>query len=302
MNRLRLVPLGFAMNLGLVACGGSDDGRPSGEPESTEALDPCTADEGYEFQDVVNFEPREVGDPARLSYTAFCEATTPCTFYFNYDEAQSPPNPEADRMRGPECLEEVNPGALAFSDPVIEMSQVTGQPIEGGRCDTDTAGLRVIAKNVGMCYGPDGRLGWGAALDLNFTPVLDATEWDGIALWVRNSSAARIALNLSLADRYTSGAENPDTGEPYCKSMDPPAGQPPWRDSEKCDAFGVAVTLTDEWSFVPVRFASMRQKGFGVPSEHGLLDTETISRMQILMSAGTWDFWIDDVALFRTEQ
>ena len=76
-------------------------------------------------------------------------------------------------------------------------------------------------------------------------------------------------------------------------------GDPPIPDSEKCDAFGTAVTLTEEWSFVPARFAGLRQKGFGVPSVNGQLDTASISRMQILLSAGSWDFWVDDVALFR---
>ncbi|HEX6275909.1 MAG TPA: hypothetical protein VFZ53_22865, partial [Polyangiaceae bacterium] len=82
---------------------------------------------------------------------------------------------------------------------------------------------------------------------------------------------------------------------------DPPMG-PPWKDSEKCDAFGTAVTMDGDWLFVPARFSTMRQKGFGVPSQLGHLDTTTINRLQILMNAGTWNFWIDDVVLFRARE
>jgi hypothetical protein len=186
----------------------------------------------------------------------------------------------------------VDPEALVFTQPRIAMSQFTGEPLAGGRCGAESSGMHVIAQNVGMCVGPDGRLGWGAGLDINFVPVLDASDWDGISLWVKNGSTTKQALNLSLADPYTSG-------NTFCSSMDPPPGAPAVPDSEKCDAFGVAVTLEPGWTYVPALFASMRQKGFGVPSELGHLDTTSISRLQVLMSAGSWDFWLDDVALFR---
>jgi len=278
----------------LGACGGTDDGRPNGDPpEETAPLDQCALASAYEFQNVLNFEPYMIGD--RVVLDAACDAATPCMFYFNYDVAQSQQNPQRDLAQGVECLEPVNEGAVVFTQPFVTASQFTGEPLAGGRCNSASSGLHVIAENVGMCYGPDARLGWGAGLDITFSPVLDASEWDGLAIWVKNGSNARQAINLSVADPYTSG-------DAFCISMDPPAGQPPTPDSKKCDAFGTAVTMDENWGFIPARFASMRQKGFGVPSELGHLDTTSISRVQLLMNAGSWDFYIDDIALYRTRE
>jgi hypothetical protein len=278
----------------LVACGGTDDGRPSGEAEGASVIDPClVVPDAYEFQNVVDFEPRMIGD--NVSLFATCEAPIACTFYFNYDVAQSPENPDVPLERGPECLEKVVPNAVAFTEPRVMLSQFVGAPLEGGRCGEETSGLSVITENVGMCYGPDGRLGWGAALDITFSPALDASEWDGLALWVKNASSETEALNVAVADPYTSGM-------PYCNSMDPPPGAPPVPDTEKCDAFGTAVTMTGEWSFVPARFSAMRQKGFGVPSELGHLDTTSLSRIQLLISAGSSRFFVDDISLSRDRE
>jgi hypothetical protein len=301
MNRaLLFFPVVGPLGLALVACGGEDEGRPSGEHPSTAPLDPCTADDGFEFQNIVNFEPREQG--GNVNPNVACDPTIPCSFYYNYDDVQSPPNPghTMPLPRGAECEMQVDPDAVVFMEPRAKQSTFRGQEIEDGRCDMATSGLRVIAENVGMCYGPDGRLGWGAALDITFTVALDATEWDGIGFWIRKSTAGKVAVNVSVADPFTSGgAINPVTGVAYCNAMDPPAGTPPIPDTKKCDAFGIAVTLTEEWSFIPARFGAMRQKGFGVPSVLGYLDTEHISRVQVLMSAGSWDLWLDDFALFR---
>jgi hypothetical protein len=302
MARLaRALPLAV-LALSSTACGGTDDGRPSaGSASDGVPPDPCLADDGYEFQNIVNFNPRLQGQTT--VFTAICDAATPCTFYFNYDEGQSPENPDAPRMRGVECLEPVDSDAVAFTQPRIAAQTFIGEPIDGGRCDEEHSALHIIATNVGMCYGPDGRLGWGAGLDINFSPPIDAREWEGISFWVRNSAPVPRAFILSVSDPITSGgAVNPDTGMPYCSSMDPPPGAPPVPDSQKCDAFGVAVTASDEWTFVPAVFSSMRQKGFGVPSHLGQLDTQSISRVQLLMSAGSWDFWLDDFALFRREE
>jgi hypothetical protein len=278
----------------LGACGGTDDGRPNGDPpEETAPIDQCALASAYEFQNVVNFEPHMIGD--RVVLDAACDAATPCTFYFNYDVAQSPPNPDfPDEARG-DCLEPVDESAVVFTKPLLRQQQFPGDPLPGGRCNSESSGLHVIAENVGMCYGPDARLGWGAGFDVTFSPVLDASEWDGLAIWVKNASNAQQAVNLSVADPYTSG----DT---FCRSMDPMPGEPPTPDSKKCDAFGTAVTMDENWTFIPARFSSMRQKGFGVPSELGHLDTTSISRVQLLMNAGSWDFYIDDIALYRTRE
>lgn len=85
-----------------------------------------------------------------------------------------------------------------------------------------------------------------------------------------------------------------------CDASDPAIGQQAVPDSEKCDSFGTAVTLSDDWTFVPTRFGELKQKGFGVVSSLGRLKMDEINRMQIFMNAGSADFWIDDISLFRT--
>jgi hypothetical protein len=70
-------------------------------------------------------------------------------------------------------------------------------------------------------------------------------------------------------------------------------------DAEKCDPFGLAVGLTSEWRFVKIPFAQVMQKGFGVPSAHGTLDTSELVGLQFALSAGDWDVWIDDVSFYR---
>jgi hypothetical protein len=287
MTRARFLP-SVVLASCLFGCGGEDEGRPSGERGEVTPLDPCEADDGFEFQNIVNFEPRMVGD--RLVTTAACDAEIPCSFYFNYDDAQSQANPTAPtpREKGALCLDPVDPDAVVSTQPFIEAGQLQGEPLQGGRCAADSSGLHVITQNVGMCYGPNGRLGWGAALDITFTVALDASEWDGISFWIKNGSQSKQAVILSVADQYTGGP-------PYCDNT----GATDIPDTAKCDSFGVAVTLDPGWTFIPGIFASMRQKGFGVPSEHGQLDKGTISRAQILMSAGSFEFWLDDFALFR---
>jgi hypothetical protein len=70
-----------------------------------------------------------------------------------------------------------------------------------------------------------------------------------------------------------------------------------YADAQKCDAYGSAVSLTDDWSFVPIPFSGLRQKGFGTASAP--FDRSKISRLQFLMTFGDWDFWIDDIAFFK---
>jgi hypothetical protein len=163
-----------------------------------------------------------------------------------------------------------------------------------------SSGLRITGRNLGMCFGLNGRLGWGAGLDLTFAPPLDASDWDGIAFWVKKGSAGtKESVIFSVVDPYTSGAPLPDASEP-CFSGDP---NPQILDSEKCDAFGTAVTLSDEWSLVPALFSAMQQKGFGRVSQLGRVDSSQINRLQFLIMAGAeWDFWIDDIALYRVRE
>lgn len=289
-----------------VACGGADEGRFAYEETETEDLDPCDADQGYEFFSLIDFEPHAIaGGDTSVNVQCNPELASSCDFYFNYDSASSPPNPSRMLDRGEDCVElAVDTDAVVTTAPRLGQSSIDAQPVPDGRCGEEGYGLNIVTENVGMCYGADGRLGWGAGLDVTFSGPLDASDWDGIALWVRKDAGGsqKPAFILQFSDPNTSGTEDPETGEPAtCDASDPAIGEQPVPDSEKCDAFGTAVTLSDDWSFVATRFEDLAQKGFGVVSPLGHLKRDEIIRMQVFMSAGSADFWLDDIALFRKE-
>jgi hypothetical protein len=302
-----LLPL-FALSQ--LACGGADEGRPSGETSGDLAgeSDQCELAEGYEFQDLVNFDEitNDTGDRVR---TGECEPSLglDCSFYMNYDLETSPENEklwvndetrevEPQYLRGEDCEELlVGKDAKVFTQPEVKSNQPTGELLEGGRCGEEVSALHIITRNVGMCIGSDGRTGWGAAFDITFGG-LDASEWDGVSFWVKQGPGAKKpAIIVQFVDSIVEGGREDNENETFCDSSDSSTVL----DSEKCDSFGTAVTLTDDWSFVPARFDSLRQKGFGAVSPLGHLKVEEIIRMQVLMDAGDADFYIDDIALFR---
>lgn len=295
------LPLVALFSLAGVACGGADAGRfEYDEPQGT-APDPCEAGQGYEFLSMIDFEPHRIAGGTSVNVQCNPELGSSCDFYFNYDTQSSPPNPMRNLERGADCVElAVDDDAEVTTQPRVGQSTFEAREIPGGRCGTSDYGLNVVTENVGMCYGADGRLGWGAALDVTFG-ALDASDWDGIALWVKQTAGAmKPAFILQFTDPYTVGSQDPDTGEwLVCNASDPAVGSPLVPDSEKCDAFGTAVTLTDEWSFVAVRFEDLAQKGFGVVSPLGQLKLDEIVRLQVFMNAGSANFWIDDISLFR---
>ena len=324
VKRSLLPPIGLLVAT-LSACGGTDNGRPSGKaPEGAGAL-PCDAANGYTSQVFIDFEGElrtfaGYPDPrtaAACNLTA-CQASP---FFFNFDVAHTNEDPTDTRACGAEtktgcdCQLPTKPDVVPSSDPAIG-SSLFGRPIEGGRCSAPGNAMHLEATNIATCYGSNGRLGWGAGVDIKFDPSgplddaagapgsggasgdeahapgsngYDARAWDGISFWVRKGNlGSNSTLIVTVADPGTTPA--PPEG---CSDAETAP------DAEKCDAFGVAVTLSEEWTFVPALFRSMRQKGFGKPSPLGYLDSGNLVKIQLLLGPGDWDLWIDDVAFFR---
>lgn len=303
----------------LVACGGEDRGRPSSEPpEPPEERDPCLADDGHDFQAIVDFDYTVPNGPiAQCDAGVFVPLTTDpnnaSCMYLNYDSAHS--------WGGEDCKTPTGPNTYAEVEPRTGRN-VRGEPIGGdGLCGSPESGLHFIGRNVATCIGTNGRLGWGASLEISLstseslgtntgaggasgmggaggadgsgdTPGengFDARDWDGISFWIRQNAAGARAFIVTVSDPATAG-------EPYCSTLETVA------DSEKCDAFGTAITLTDEWTLVKAPFSALRQKGFGVVSPFGEIDRGNIKRLNILASAGDWDFWVDDIAFYRAHR
>jgi hypothetical protein len=316
VSRAFLLPFGF-LALALVGCSGSDEGRPSDEPRrESEEVDPCRAADGLELFPIAEFEPTQSANGTSC-------AIPNCSFYFNLDIGLSPANPAKPDLANPMPLpgsdkEPVCPPG-AMTDAAAPFDKPTGSvivtPLPEARCGSSESGFHFWGKDLAVCIRPEtGRPGWGAGFDVNINYTMgeqyDASEWEGVTFWVRTGSGPTgPAVNLSISDRFSSGdgsVTDPATGEMVrCDTSDPsmaPVDAPPVPDTEKCDGFGTSITLTDKWTFVRVPFATLRQKGFGMPSPFGSLQPDTLKRLQFLMSNGDWDFWIDDIAFYRTAE
>lgn len=315
-----------ALALLLGACGGEDKGRPSPDVVVVPPLDQCALANQYDFQPIVTFEPRTSpsGGMNRYAYcdaAVPCEAVSPAPFYFNYDKAHSDPLPMlTEAMTPTTCPSPSAPATVNISkhDVITEgPREIFGQTLpDGPRCGTSANALNFTARDLAMCVGPNGRLGWGAGLDLNFQKpnLFDASDWDGVSFWVRGDGKGGSAFVFSIIDAQNEGitAEFDQTASPGCGCYRPHPDTAPehWQcsndpgpeypDVVKCDAYGAEVSLTTDWTFYAFEFSGLRQKGFGFASQP--FDKSKLSRLQFLVQFGNWSFWLDDIALFRKKK
>lgn len=323
----------------IAACGGEDKGRPSADIVNVPAIDQCALPDQYELQPIVTFEPRTQSN-GKPDTRAYCDADVPCEtgvetpFYFNYDKNHSEPLPNnlTPEMLPTTCPEPPAPTTFDVSN-MRDVDQfprnINGKKLDAPRCGVSENALEITIKDLAMCVGPNGRLGWGAGLDLNFSKAqpFDASEWDGISFWVRRSGNGASAFVFSVIDAQNAGIggtfeqeTSPGCGcyRPYpatapkhweC-STDPDVthametenepGKPAYPDIVKCDPFGAEVSITDDWTFYAFEFSGLRQKGFGFASQP--FDKSKLSRLQFLVQFGDWSFWLDDIALFRKKK
>jgi hypothetical protein len=301
-----LTALAAAAALLLPACGGTDDGRPARPTvEAAAVVDACAAaDErlaqGWEFRPIVDFEPLD-GMPKR-KLEAECAPSMPCSFYFNYDSALSPALSPADP---PSALCDLGAGVVTGLNQ--GMGPPFAYPLPEARCGRSQYAYHQQGQHIAVCVNPKtGRQGWGAtlAITLDANPTnsgqalkpFDASSWDGVSLWVRlGDASSNHAMLVSAKDIYTGQVPFSLFKEmqAYCSTAD---GMP---DAKKCDPFGLAVLLEPEWRFVTVPFARLQQKGFGVPSPLGEFDVSQLLGFELGFSAGDWDVWVDDIALYR---
>jgi hypothetical protein len=136
---------------------------------------------------------------------------------------------------------------------------------------------------------------WGAGVGTDFalktamvrTPY-DLSTYTGIAL--RAKAAATTPLRVSISDTNTSpeGMKCVDTTDAT--------------NAARCgDYFGAEVTLTSEFQDFTIKFADMKQRGWGLPVPTGFERSKAYTlRMQVKGSAqapATFDLWLDDVRL-----
>jgi hypothetical protein len=273
-------------------------------PVEAGAVDACQATAGLTFQNIADFEGDVAQcDPAVAAPTAQC-------FFLNYDKDLSP-RVCAGTKETPCLLEsgEQVPSDVCFNaDPVQSGGRLNDAPMEGmDRCGSSKRALHYVGKNVAICMSPTTkRQGWGATLQVTFnwtsngkpSQPYDASAWDGVSFWIRKGTGpTATAILASVQDIYTAAPPIPvDGGKVYPEYCSVATGV---SDAEKCDPFGAAVLLTDEWRFVKLPFATLQQKGFGVPSPTGKVDASNLSGVQFGLAAGNWDLWLDDIAFYR---
>jgi hypothetical protein len=212
-------------------------------------------------------------------------------------------------------LDNVDGQILPFeeSDPITQ--PIPGEP----RCGVSTRALRYQAE--GICQ-------W-ASISANLDTMNDASEWEGIALWVRRTPEPEVAepvgrgIRVGIRDLFT--VESTGADQKYCgsaateenpeanretpaadRSTCPPSAPCPTlaevgaEDPEKlcCDPFGLSVGLTEDWHLWAVPFAEMQQGGYGRLRPEGL-QTSRLVRLELALGPGNYDFWIDDVAFYR---
>jgi hypothetical protein len=295
----------------LVACGGEDQGRPSGARAVAPAVEACEATSDYELREIANFES--------IGRAAGCGSPSICSFYFNHDNRTVTPNQAGE---GPPMVPAAPEHCLSLepaeTDPAFGGAPFSTPAPDGARCGTSNGVIRLMAKNIGQCYGLDGRLGWGANLDMKFVEPgnpnvilpLDAGDAEGIGFWIKRASeTSNATAMLTVLDEESDAVSNypgphcgclPNGDGTYYCSADPSIDTTHvFPDEAKCDPFGAAFTITDDWSFVAMRFSDLTQKGFGFPLSG--LDTSAIRRLQFLVNNGSSDFYIDDISLFRAK-
>jgi hypothetical protein len=257
-HELRMV---FACVALLTAgCGGEDDGRaaPNNQPPREAGLDACAGDDAFELQPITNFEPTSAAITI-ASWFASNDGTAD-----SIEPPASPPPPRRTQLDPPRCGE---------SEYAVRL-HASGLKVWGAALGANLGSACVATDNAQGC---------------------DASEWDGLGFWARRNPeftddagvehTSGRTLFAALADRYSHGNQG------HCV----------WdhvRDEEKCDRFGVGVGLDTEWRFHTIRFADMKQRGFGKPSPNASIDL-VLYDISLGVEAGDWDIWIDDVSLFR---
>ena len=169
-----------------------------------------------------------------------------------------------------------NGGACGIIQPKVGCI-VANDADPATQCPFQAAAAEVGPCSVGEAPSPP-QLGCHAADDLS--------GWEGVVFWGRVGPGSESSLRLRASDAYTD--DKACHCNPYTSQNDA---------SDGCDKFGQFFALDNNFRAVFVRFDEMQQGGWGLPRPS--LDTRDIFEIGFEYGAGTWDLWLDDLALFR---
>jgi hypothetical protein len=311
-----IAPVTLAFGFGLAslhACGGTT-GASAQVALSTAALDPgsgavdCNAASPYDFFVVEDFESgAATGWYTNNEVCYACQnATNQCLDSGTTDVWIDPTDPYPADCGAPldQCMQQclaIQPSPSYGTDPL----QSTLIP-EGGRCGSHYA-LQVLG---GPFIAADGAVGvrFCAGTIDGGTCGIDATSYDGIAVWMRTAPGFANDPHILVTDRYTDTANNKLIAladqademavQPFCNYSPPPATPSGLSGYQAgCDKFGTYANVNQNWQLFLLPFEEMRQGGWG--RQQNQLDLSGIMSIEIDYGQGSWDLWIDDVAFYR---
>ena len=156
--------------------------------------------------------------------------------------------------------------------------------MEEGRCGISKYALKITSTGTEI---------YGGGMGFNFQSPVDASEYDGIALWARRGENSKSGLFVGVSDPNTdeyNGARYSETGVPACleEAED---------DAQKCDRFGVGIGMETEWRFIKLPFTDFRQRGYGMEVQS--LDITRLYGLNIGFETGDFEIWLDDISFYK---
>lgn len=136
-------------------------------------------------------------------------------------------------------------------------------------------------------FAASGFTKWGSSVGFSFTDVANkrkpydaGTAAKGLVFWVKGSIKDDAKLRVLFPTTPTDPTGKLCGGD----------GQ-----GECLDHFGTQITVTAEWTRVPIAFASLRQAGWGALIETGF-DSKQMLGIEWTADLHDLDIWIDDVS------
>jgi hypothetical protein len=187
--------------------------------------------------------------------------------------------------------------------PSFSLRPIPAERIVNGRCGSSFA-LNMRAGHPSTGAEPLNL--WGGVMGFQFSPALDASDYEGVAFWGRVGNQSRQSYRVQLTEKHTDESYRGDdgaydeTGNPVPPGVQGSICNPQTALGESdtgCDKFGNYVLNTHDWHFFRLPFSEMRQSGWGRTAEY--FDTQGILSIVFSYEVGSWNIWIDDVALYK---
>ena len=269
VSESKLVLVALAAALGAVACGGSGSGDTAGGGGAGDSTSST--------------------DAASTSTASTTNSTSNST-----STASTTTSSGSGGMAAPGLIDDMEDkdGAIlttegrqgfwyTYSDGTSTMTPVPNTTFTMGAITPPREASTSAAHMVGMGFT---KYGAGMGFDLNAMGTMksgfDASTYSGVSFYARIGKGASAALRVNISDKDTA----PEGG--VCAA-------------DKCnDHFGTDITLTEDWKQYTVKFADLKQVGYGQAFPKFL----TNALYGMAFAVGTkvsFDVWIDDLRFVK---